>query len=339
MATREKHVFPTEEIPHLWAHQTQKEARNQAKNLYFEGATIYSYGSHFPIATHVTNKRGQKAILFTTRQYSVTTSKQIGMVRGAIPKGVTVFYVPLQYEYNYSDAALKLCQHFRNEITESYDKALKAKGQRASYIRQMIEASENGKAFARFFALKNEKFPLPITGKKLKDWQASAIEAERIHNANVAARDKAERDRWNATRESEALENARTLSERIETWRNGGPARFSYGENVPVMLRLEGSDVVTSQGVRFPIVHAKRGLVLIEACVLAKREWQTNGHSCHLGHYRIETITADGTVTAGCHVVTYPEIARVADAIRAYSVATEEFGSSAVATSVTEVQS
>jgi hypothetical protein len=338
MSKREKHVFSTDEIPHLWAHQTKSDARNQADNLYFKGATIYSYGSHFPIAQHVTNKRKQKAILFTTRQYSVTTSGHINAVRGAIPKGATVFYVPLQYEYNYSDSGDKLCQHFRNEIADSYAKALKAKGQRASYIRQMIQSSEDGKAFAKFFGFKKEAFPLPVTGKKLKDWQTSAIEAERLHNDNVAARHKSKSARWQAAREREAQEMARTLDERIETWRNGGHARFAYGEHVPTMLRIEGADVVTSQGARFPIAHAKRGLVLVEACISSRRDWQTNGHSCHLGHYRIETITAEGTVTAGCHVVTYPEIARVADAIRAYSGDAEEFGSSAASSPVNEVQ-
>jgi len=335
MSKREKHVYPTDEIPHLWAHQTQPEARNQAKNLYFEGATIYSYGSHFPIAQHVTNKRKQKAILFTTRQYSVTTSGHINAVRGAIPRGALVFNVPLRGSW---DALGDYCSGFRGDIKTSYENALKAKGHRAAYIRQMIQASEDGKAFAKFFGLKKEKFPLPITGKKLKDWQASAIEAEKIHNASVAARDKSRTELWRAAQAREDAEMARTLEERIAIWRAGGPARFGYRENVPVMLRIEGDEVVTSKGARFPIAHAKRGLALIDACVSSGRAWQTNGHSCHLGHYRIESITADGTVTAGCHVVTYPEIARVADVIRAYSVTVEESGSSITVTPVSEVQ-
>ena len=51
---RQRHVFPNREIPHLWAHKTQDEARNGTGSFYFTAATIYSYGSHFPIATHVT---------------------------------------------------------------------------------------------------------------------------------------------------------------------------------------------------------------------------------------------------------------------------------------------
>lgn len=57
---RVKQVYPTNEIPHLWAHKTQSNARNAQGNLYFDGDTIYSYGSHFAIARHVTNKSGKK---------------------------------------------------------------------------------------------------------------------------------------------------------------------------------------------------------------------------------------------------------------------------------------
>src|SRR5579872_7219827 len=102
---RRRNVFPTDEIPHLWMHKSQDSARNPGGNLFFHDDTIYSYGHHFPIARHVTNgkqgKREQSAVLFTTGRYSVTTSKHIGMVRGAIPKDVQVFEVPnLGREYH-----------------------------------------------------------------------------------------------------------------------------------------------------------------------------------------------------------------------------------------------
>ena len=46
MSKRQGHVFANREIPHLWAHQTQDEARNGTGSFYFRGASIYSYGSH-----------------------------------------------------------------------------------------------------------------------------------------------------------------------------------------------------------------------------------------------------------------------------------------------------
>ena len=34
-----KHVYPTNEIAHLWAHKTQTSARNGQGNFYFDGDT------------------------------------------------------------------------------------------------------------------------------------------------------------------------------------------------------------------------------------------------------------------------------------------------------------
>lgn len=69
----------TSEVAHLFANQTQNEARN-GSNFYFEGDTIYSYGRHFPIAVHSSTPN---IVYFTTRGYSNTTSKHIYLVRYA----------------------------------------------------------------------------------------------------------------------------------------------------------------------------------------------------------------------------------------------------------------
>lgn len=104
---RIKHVFPTQEVPHLWAHRTQEDARNPQGNLYVKGATIYSYRDSYPIASHVTNgkegKAARSAVLIRTDSYSVTTSGHISAVRQSIPSGVTRFYVPsVQLEWSWA---------------------------------------------------------------------------------------------------------------------------------------------------------------------------------------------------------------------------------------------
>src|SRR5258708_13051749 len=114
MNKRKKHVFATSEIPHLWAHRTQDEARNRQGNLYFTGDTIYSYGSHFPIARHVTNDAGVRSVLFTTATYSVTTSSHCSAVRSAIPSGIRVFHVPNVCHGRYSGTDLTPDHHSSN---------------------------------------------------------------------------------------------------------------------------------------------------------------------------------------------------------------------------------
>ena len=54
---RTRTVHPADMVAHLWAHKSQDFARNPGHNFYFHGDTIYSYGSHFPVARHVENKR------------------------------------------------------------------------------------------------------------------------------------------------------------------------------------------------------------------------------------------------------------------------------------------
>lgn len=71
------------QVAHLWANQLQDNAKNSGHNFYFSGDTIYSYGSHFPIAKHVENEAGVKAVLFTERSYSNTTAKHISVVQSA----------------------------------------------------------------------------------------------------------------------------------------------------------------------------------------------------------------------------------------------------------------
>lgn len=58
---RVRQVVDTDTVAHLWAHQTQDHARNKLGNFYFDGATIYSYGRHFPIARTRGNKSGDCA--------------------------------------------------------------------------------------------------------------------------------------------------------------------------------------------------------------------------------------------------------------------------------------
>ena len=70
---------------------SRKTARESGGRFYFVGDTIYSYGSHFPIARHVAHK-GKAAVLFTTRSYSVTTAGHKCMVESAC-RHLTVFHV------------------------------------------------------------------------------------------------------------------------------------------------------------------------------------------------------------------------------------------------------
>lgn len=65
-------------VAHNWAHQTGRKRRGF--NVFYEGATIYSYGHHFPIAKHVVTPSGERVVVMTRDSYSISTSKHISIV-------------------------------------------------------------------------------------------------------------------------------------------------------------------------------------------------------------------------------------------------------------------
>jgi hypothetical protein len=78
------------------------------------------------------------------------------------------------------------------------------------------------------------------------------------------------------------------------------------------MLRIVGDEVQTSLGASFPVEHARLGLRVVREVRATGEEYRRNGHTIHLGHYVIDRIEPNGTVHAGCHVVTWDEIERIA---------------------------
>jgi len=108
-----KKVFSDSEVAHIWANQTQDEGRNSRNTFYFNGRTIYSYGSHFPIAE--VSKNNPNVIFFTTRGYSPTTTKHIYLVRRAIADYKQIVYVLNPKGINlYDENFYKNIEHFYN---------------------------------------------------------------------------------------------------------------------------------------------------------------------------------------------------------------------------------
>jgi hypothetical protein len=117
---------------------------------------------------------------------------------------------------------------------------------------------------------------------------------------------------WKREREERERQEALTLPDRIAKWRDGQRVYGSLSQ-VPCMLRIQDETVETSWGARVPIDHARRVLKLVRACRSTGRTYQRNGHTVHVGNYAVDSISEQGTLTAGCHVIEWQEIARIAD--------------------------
>lgn len=296
-----------DEVAHVWAQQEQAEGR--AGNMRFDGATIYSYGSHFPIARFVTNDAGERAVLFTTRGYSVSASQHISIVRGAL-RGLNVRIIECAYVESSSWGSVRdltannhhdNLKQYRLEIADALTKASRARQNKEWRLRDASARIAQMTRYVEFFALPDVVIPaVPADLSQLKaeaDAAARQIAAERrAREEAIAAEQKAKLDAWLAGESVYYRDNYE--------WQQ-------------TQLRINGDEVQTTRGASFPVSHAKLGLRLVERVIAAGTPWHQNGEQCRLGHYRIDSIDANGTVHAGCHVVTYAAIQRIADQLKA----------------------
>lgn len=124
-------------------------------------------------------------------------------------------------------------------------------------------------------------------------------------------------------RHAERLEKERAQR---EAWLAGDPAaRFSardqfggaYLRAVNVTRddsgNITGGELQTSQGARVPLTHALRVFRFLKLCRESGRTWHKNGHTLRVGHYQVDSVEADGTFRAGCHLIRWAQVESLAD--------------------------
>ncbi len=161
MSKRIRHVMGGDEVAHTWANPRSEDdnARVSRGNLYFQGDTIYSYGSHFPIARHMKNEHGEPAVLFTTNTYGPTTGKHLRITRRACHH-LTVFDVPLietsSSTFNAGDHAYNM-QHFQSVYDGIIERAERCSVNSYAGVNYYTQAAQNvvqeGADYAAFFDL------------------------------------------------------------------------------------------------------------------------------------------------------------------------------------------
>jgi hypothetical protein len=223
-------------IAHLWANQLQEEARNSG-NFYFYKKTIYSYGAHFPIAKHI-EKDGERAVLFTTRGYSNTTARHIGVTRQAANHlNVIKCYNPTAtHEENFNS--------WKTEAELVAAKLPKAK-KPEKYLNELEYINSQANKYAHFFGLELPAILTAILSIKDKnEWTAyhdqktAILEAERLKKeAELKKQHKKALAEWKAGKTNR-------LYTRIET---------DY-----LRLNKENERIETTQAVQIPLELAKR---------------------------------------------------------------------------------
>ncbi len=272
-----------QQLAHVWAQQ--QKTSGKGSSFYFEGATIYSYGGHFPIARFYTHKE-KDCILFTTRSYSHTTSKHINYTRQAIyntPK--PVFYV---YDPSRAPSADDLAAYVKR-AEEYLSQAARAKSRKGVFTANAESEIARYHAFGKFFGIRTKKNP--IDPKRVEALQAAAL-----------ASAKADRER---RKEREAIEKAERELAAIQ-WRKGEIDATYKLRELPVMLRINGDELQTSQGARVPVDAAR---VIFSR--FKDNPEKINGHApIDIGEFKIQCYS-NGLITAGCHVIPWIEVERV----------------------------
>ena len=279
-----KRVVSPEQVCHLWANKSQSDARTASGNLYFDADSIWSYGSHFLAARHI----GDVALI-TTRTYSVTTAKQLSYIRRAAShlRTFEVDNVAANTKPEHRENLAALRAEYENTVL----KASRARSN-AQWLLELSEVRlQQANDYSAYFKLTT----------RIKPVDSSLILARAKEQAAKAKAARAKRDRI------AALED----TERAILWRAGEYNGSLY--RIPVMCRLtaDGEIVQTSHGVKFPAADAVRYMPAAKRCAELGETWTRNGESMPLGQFQIDRIAADGTLTAGCHTVTYDEIMRL----------------------------
>lgn len=226
----------TSEVAHAWANQLQNEGRYRGGNFYFDGDTIYSYGRHFPIAKHVVNTKGEKAVLFTERTYSNTTNKQIHIVRNA-------------------------CSHLN--IIDCYDPEESATKNLAHWLEKAEEIAE-----ALLTARKPEKYLLELGYIKNKVVRYTDFFGIEIPLTLSISLDIANKDQYLAYKERkdqyEAEEKKKELAAMIRAHKRALHKWLNLEIDLMPLrngrdyLRVKGPVIETSQGVMLSFDYAKK---------------------------------------------------------------------------------
>jgi hypothetical protein len=326
-------VHPTDMVAHLWAHQTQDSARNPHGNFYFEGDTIYSYGSHFPIARHV----DAHTIFFTTRGYSNTTSGHISCVRSAMPGGKRVFHVhnPAADGFN---AHRDNHDHMLAVVANLAAKFETSRLEKASLLKSWQHAILAANVYAKQFKIANRKDRKPLKLKVTAAMRKAIRVSEEKRKQHAAAVAQRRADRY-ARFTQEQAEAARLRAEAEAQWerdreavwqawlRGEGPtSALKDRRERPVMLRVipEGTErpsvggfsecdlVETTLGAIVPLEDVHKAYALWTLCYNRKRSWHRNGEQIKVGDFQLDAISETGDVVAGCHRIHAEEVLRFA---------------------------
>lgn len=286
MSKRIKRVFGSNaQLAHVWAQQKQDEG--EGNSMFFNGAKIYSFGSHYTAAMF----HGD-TVLINSNRYSNCTGRHLNYISSAV-KHKQSFDVPDVCNPKSGINVLYLS----NEISDAITRMIYGRGNKHGTgskweFQRFTELTKEFNAYCSAFGIKDRlELPDDFTDDlralcKAKDDRATAIFAPK----------KAEADRLRAIADAE-YEAKQQAS--LDAWMRGEDARY-YGNKT--LLRIHGDKVQTTQGAEVKLEDAME--------LLRRMRAGENVKGFTVGDFTVDKLTKD-KIIIGCHEIPLSEVNRV----------------------------
>lgn len=299
-----KTVLSPEMVAHSWANQTQNEARNSGNTFYFNGDTIYSYGSHFPIARHT-----QSVVLFTTDKYRQTTAKHMSIVRRAIPSFKKVFFVTNVMASTKAEHAQNVVKMF--EYISGLFNGLQSARKKTALANSITLHMSELEKYVDVFGVKLLKYQKDtiaankaVISRNLDKWVENEAERRKIANApeNAIKREKAK---------------AKKFAEQIQKFRNFEVKDLSHslglGNTALLRYNTEKQRVETSKGVQIPVELAKRFYKWVKMTI--KKGGCIGDCNYKILDFEVRAVN-ENELIVGCHTVAMSEADAIANLLK-----------------------
>jgi hypothetical protein len=273
-----KTVFPSHELAHVWAAQSQTHGRC-ASSMSFQGKDFYSY------RTVIARILDDGSVAVAQDRYSHATSKHQSYVRQAVNHKKIHYIARIESPY-------ELISSCKQECARYYEKAAVAVKKRDDYLAAAYSISK---------ALNDYLDAIGYTGERMPIDQA--IDLDTI-KAKVKAQ-KALQFAQIKERERIAAMNAKEL---IDSWLDGGEYDYRI-RSAGILLRVKNDNVETTQGARVPLVDALRMHDIIKASNTDSQLRRLHGFT--IGNYTVNDCTKE-KIVIGCHTIPMSEISRIA---------------------------
>jgi hypothetical protein len=262
-----KTVFNNSMTAHVWFSQSQDYGNNSNSSLYFSGATIFSYGSHYPLATIY---KDQEVVLVNSTPSSVTTGQHRSDVLRAIDNET---FKTISVPDTMDAQNRENIEHLESRVLETLENLFKGRMHHEShYIYSIGKYNDYLDYFGPFVG--HEKIEID---DHLESFSTEVAKKRRI-------------------RESKEAEKRKIIqAKQLQEFRVGETSSVNSHK---IYLRVRNGLVETSHGADVPLKDALR---LYKAL---KNKTVNIGHI--VGSFTLEK-HSDDIVKIGCHVIELSE--------------------------------